>query len=75
MDKYIFREVLCPFCKKPYMTRIYEDYDCTVIHDGQTLNGWVDRCPKCDGHVFVAEGLHEGVDRGACELISGFTIH
>lgn len=39
MDKYIFREVLCPFCKKPYMTRIYEDYDCTVKYEEQTLNG------------------------------------
>ncbi len=33
-----FREVLYQFCKKPYITRIYVDYDCTVSKDGDTLN-------------------------------------
>lgn len=70
-----FREVLCPFCKKPYMTRIYDDYDCTVSKDGDMLNGWMSGCPKCGGDIFVVDGMHEGVDWESCELISGFTIH
>ena len=33
-----FREVLYLFCKKPKITRIYVDYDCTASKDGDMLN-------------------------------------
>ena len=74
MEYYRFREVLCPFCMKPYMTRIYGDYDHTVSKYGKVLNGWVSGCPKCGGSIFLVDRMHEGVDWDSCERISGFTI-
>ena len=62
MDNYRFQEVLCPFCKKSYMTRIYDEYDIVVMHDGKTIKGWRDSCPKCDSSVFVIENEFEGKD-------------
>ena len=41
---------------------IYDDYDVTVMHNGETLNGWNDSCPKCNASVFVVENDPEGKD-------------
>ena len=62
MNNYRFQEVLCPFCKKSYMTRIYDDYDIIVRHGDITMNGWKDICPKCDSLVFVVENEFNGKD-------------
>ncbi len=62
MNKYRFQEVLCPFCKKSYVTRVFDDYDVTVKHDGETINGWRDICPKCGSNVFVIENEFKGKD-------------
>ena len=62
MENYRFQDVLCPFCKKSYMTRIYDDYDLIVEFNGNVLNGWYDRCPKCNEDVFVVENDNEGKD-------------
>ena len=59
---YRFQDVLCPFCKKSYMTMVYDDYDVTVIHDGEIIKGWSDRCPKCGSDVFVVENEFNGQD-------------
>lgn len=39
-----FREVLYPFCKKHYITRIYVDYDYTVSKDSDTLKRTAQNC-------------------------------
>ena len=62
MEGYRFRQVICPFCKKPYMTRILTDYSITVKHNGEVLNGWSDHCPKCNGWFFMIDNVLEGVD-------------
>ena len=59
---YKYREVLCPFCKKPYMTRVYDEYDIQINENGKTLNGWNDICPKCNQELFVIENIYEGKD-------------
>ena len=40
----ILIEVLYQFRKKPYITRIYIDYDCTVSNDGDTLKRTAKNC-------------------------------
>lgn len=62
MSGYRFRQVICPFCKKPYMTRIECEYDIIVSHNGEELNGWSERCPKCDEWFFMIDNVLEGVD-------------
>ena len=62
MDNYRFQDVLCPFCKKSYMTRVFDEYSVIVKQDGKTLKGWRDRCPKCDSEVFVVENDFYGKD-------------
>ncbi len=62
MEKYRFQNVLCPFCKKSYMTRIFNDYDIIVNYNSEVLSGWSDRCPKCNSSVFVVENEYEGKD-------------
>lgn len=37
-------EVLYLFCNKPYITRIYVDYDCTVSKDSDTLKRTAKNC-------------------------------
>lgn len=37
-------EALYPFCKKPYITKIYVDYDCTVSKDSDTLKQTAKNC-------------------------------
>ena len=44
------------------MTRIYNEYDVTVYHDDNTINGWKDNCPKCGSEVFVVENERNGID-------------
>lgn len=60
MNNYRFQDVLCPFCKKSFMTRVYDEYGITVYHDGKTINGWRDICPKCSAEVFVVENEFNG---------------
>ncbi len=62
MDKYKYQEVLCPFCKKGYTTRVFDEYDIIVKYEGNELKGWSDKCPKCDSDVFVVENEIEGKD-------------
>lgn len=62
MENYRFQEVLCPFCNKKYMTRIYDEYDISLEKDGEILGGWSDICPKCAKWLFVAEGILEGIN-------------
>ena len=62
MNNYRFQDVLCPFCKKSYMTRVFDEYDVVVNHKGKTLNGWKDTCPKCGSQVFVVENEFKGKD-------------
>ena len=37
-------EALYPFCKKPYIAKIYVDYDCTVSKDSDTLKRTAKNC-------------------------------
>ena len=62
VSNYRFQHVLCPFCEKSYTTMTYDEYDVSVIHDGKTINGWNDTCPKCGRDVFVVENELKGKD-------------
>lgn len=61
-EGYRFREVICPFCKHRYMTRIYSEYDYFVTLPDKSLAGWSDMCPACRSWSFVADGILEGFD-------------
>ena len=65
MNNYCFQEVLCPFCNKSYMTSIQDVHNTVVKHDGQTMSGWMDVCPKCGSWVFVVENDLKGKDLSA----------
>ena len=67
MQKYRFQDVLCPYCKKSFMTMIYDNYDCSITKENQIYNGWFDRCPKCNGSVIVIENVFEGEKEDSCE--------
>ena len=58
-----YREVMCPVCKKKYMTYVYKEdgYEYSVKKKSQTLYGWIDKCPKCNTYLFVADGELDGL--------------
>lgn len=58
-----YREVMCPVCKKKYMTYVYKEdgYEYSVKKQSQTLYGWIDKCPKCNPDLFVADGELDGL--------------
>lgn len=62
MNWYLYQEVRCPFCKKKYMTKIFENYDTELKVGDIVLKGWKDICPKCQGSVFVVDDQLEGID-------------
>lgn len=59
---YRFRQVICPFCKHQYMTRVYNEYDLIIKHNGELLYGWKDRCTKCDSWIYAIDNRLEGVE-------------
>lgn len=58
-----YREVLCPVCDKKYMTYVYKEYgyECSVKKQSQILNGWMDKCPKCNTELFIGDGKLDGM--------------
>lgn len=61
MTNYRFKEVLCPFCKKKYMTQISDDHDIEIIGNS-SLKGWITNCTKCNREFFAVDGASEGID-------------
>ena len=60
MGKY--RQVICPYCKHQYMTHIIDDnYDVKICHDGEVIQGWVDRCPMCNRFLYAIDNVLLGV--------------
>ena len=57
----VFREVLCPDCRKKYMTYVYDgEHDTIIKLPTGYLYGWTDSCPKCSNNLFVEDKVLEG---------------
>ena len=76
-----YREVMCPICRKKYMTVVYKEdgYDYCVKSQDKTMHGWQDRCPKCGTSLFVVDGALDGIvfdeiPKSAVEQIGGWTL-
>lgn len=54
---------MCPVCKKKYMNYVYKEdgYEYSVKKQSQTLYGCIDKCPKCNTDLFVADGELDGL--------------
>lgn len=56
----VYRETLCPYCKKKYMDQYYDD-DGPITIDGYDGTCYISTCPKCNTELFVFKGKLEAV--------------